>query len=242
MGRIWFLYSSQDKKVSGPFVSDEVHQKIRSGEITPECNIWWKGQREWLSVSVWISSGEKILQNQNEKSKSAVWYLDLGGEPVGPLTQREMIDHLRGNKNLSRIKLWTVGLKNWKSIYEFSDVMDEMGMSRRENARAPLMASAQITRHGEDGAPMLLKVATISVAGVGINDALALIKGEEIQVVIKSGEFSTPIRVHASVIYVSPNGNAGLKFHQLQPEIQSIIYDYTKKFGSEENSAEKIPA
>ena len=241
MGKIWFLYSSLDKKVSGPFVSDEVHQKINSGEITPDCNIWWKGQREWLSVKVWINSGEKILENQNEKTKIAVWYLDLGGEPVGPLTQREMIENLRENKNLARVKLWTIGLKNWKSIYEFGDVMDEMGMSRRENARAPLMASVQIIRQGENEAPILLKVATISVAGIGINDALVLSKGEEIQVVLKSSEFSTPIRARANVIYVSANGHAGIKFQQLQPEIQSLIYDYIRKFSSED-AGEKASA
>ncbi len=230
VGKIWFLYSSLDQKVSGPFVSNEVHQKISSGEITPECNIWWKGQREWLSVKVWISSGEKILKNQTEKSMSAVWYLDLGGEPVGPLTHKEMIQHLRGNQNLSKVRLWTVGLKNWKSIFEFSEVMDEMGVSRREHARAPLMANIQITRHGDHQAPFKFKVATISVAGVGINSAQELTKGEELQITIACPEFVEPIRARANVIYISANGNAGIKFQNIQPEIQSLIHDYVKKF------------
>ena len=242
VNKIWFLYSSIDKKVSGPYIAEDVHQKLKTGAITPECNIWWKGQREWLPMKVWISSGEKILKNQNEKAKSAVWYLDLGAEPLGPLTHREMIESLSGNKNLTRVRLWTVGLKNWKSIYEFSEVMDEMGMSRRENVRAPLMASIHVNRHGENEAPIEFRVTTISVAGVGINEGQILSKDEELQVVIKCAEFSVPIRARAHVIYVSANGNTGLRFQHMQPEIQSIIYDYIKKFSYEEEQSEKNSA
>lgn len=241
MEKIWFLYSNLDKKVSGPFISDEVHQKISRGEVTADCNIWWKGQREWLLIRMWIESGEKLLKSQQEKSKSAVWYLDLGGEPTGPLTQSEMIISLRGHPNFNNIRLWTVGLKSWKSIFEFSEVMDDLGVSRREHTRAPLIANVQITRLGDIDTPEVLKAATLSIAGVGLNNANTLLKGEELQIMIKSEEFAAPIRARANVIYVSGNGNAGLRFLQLQPESQSIIYDYVKKFTTE-GAKEKIAA
>ena len=234
MEKIWFLYSSIDKKVSGPFVSDDVHQKLGTGEITLDCSIWWKGQREWLSVRTWISSGEKLLKSQKEKSNNAIWYIDLGGEPAGPLTQSEMIDSLRGHQNFNRIRLWTVGMKNWKSIFEFSEVMDDLGVSRREHTRAPLIANVQLNRIGDNEAPIVLKAATLSIAGIGLNNASSLMKGEELQIMIQTNEFSAPIRARATVIYVSSNGNAGLKFQQLHPESQSIIYDYIRKFTTEE--------
>ncbi len=241
MSKIWFIHSSIDSKVSGPFVSQEVRQKLASGEITEGCNIWCKSQREWLSLGVWATNGEEILKNKNEKSENTIWYLDLGGEPVGPLTHKEMIHSLRGNKNLTLVRLWTVGIKNWKSVYEFSEIMDEMGMSRRENTRAPLMATMQIIRHGESESSNLFKVASISVAGVGINDGQSLSQAEEIQVIIKCNAFSSPIRAQANVIYVSANGHAGIKFKQIQPEMQLLILDYIKKFSPEEIS-EKISA
>ncbi len=242
MEKIWFLYSSIDKKVSGPFVSDDVHRKLSAGEITPDCNIWWKGQREWLSVHTWISSGEKLLKSQKEKSNSAIWYLDLGGEPTGPLTQSEMIDSLRGHQNFNRIRLWTVGMKTWKSIFEFSEVMDALGVSRREHTRAPLIANVQLNRAGDSEISIVLKAATLSIAGVGLNNANSLIKGEELQIMIKSDEFSAPIRARVIVIYVSSNGNAGLKFQQLQPESQSIIYDYIRKFTTSDEAPQKAVA
>ncbi len=229
MEKILFLYSSQHKKVSGPFRFDEVNQKIESGEITGACNIWWKGQREWLSIETWISR-DKSIQTEENKINSPVWYVDISGQPIGPLTQNEMLESIQNVENLARVRLWTVGEKNWKNVYEYPHVMEELGMSRRENLRAPLMGTILISRPGENSAPLTMKAVSISIAGVGCSDAQALSKGEDLQIIVKSSEFATPIRARATTIYVGKNGNAGLKFSQLQPETQSIIFDYVKKF------------
>jgi hypothetical protein len=236
-----FLYSSLHKKVSGPFRIDEVNKKIENGEVTGTCNIWWRGQREWLSVDAWVSQ-DKNTQTEKGKLDSPVWYVDINGQSKGPLTQSEMLLTIQGVQNFAKLRLWTVGEKNWKSVYEYTDVMEELGMSRRENLRAPLMGSVLVNRTGENDLPLSLKAVSISIAGIGCNDAHALTKGEELQLIIKSNEFSTPIRARATTIYVGSNGNAGLKFSHLQPETQSIIIDYVKKFADPHQLTRKSAA
>lgn len=236
-----FIYSSQHKKVSGPFRVDEVNKKIEIGEVTVSCNIWWRGQREWLSVESWISR-DKNAKPESERLDSPVWYVDINGQSKGPLTQTEMLQTIQGVQNFSKLRLWTVGEKNWKSAYEYTDVMEELGMSRRQNLRAPLMGTVLVNRAGENHTPINLKAVSISIAGIGCNDAYALNKGEDLQIIIKSNEFSTPIRARATTIYVGSNGNAGLVFSNLQPETQSIIFDYVKKFADPHHLSKKTAA
>lgn len=238
MEKIWFICSSKDKKVSGPFTDDEVKSMHTSGQVTDECHIWWKGQKEWLAVNTWLSHSNQIVKNENSKEKNAVWYVDLGGgQPVGPLTQNELIDTLKGVSKLAKIRLWTVGIEKWTSIFEFSDVMDQLGMSRREHERVPLMGAVAVSRPGDNSTPTMMRAVTISVSGLGLMDARSLNKGEEVYVLIKSPEFSAPIRTRAMTVYVTPSGHAGLKFAQLQPEVQSIIFDYVRKFSASQSKA-----
>ena len=225
---MWFVYSNDI--VSGPFDTKAVQEQLTAGKISSNSFIWWKGQREWMPIPLWETQLKQILKTEDEKVQSPVWYIDLSGSPVGPLTQNEMLAHLRGVPNLGKVRLWTVGMNKWTNLFELHDIMDQLGMSRRENPRAPLMGTVAVSRLAEDTQPMIARAASVSIAGMGINDAHGLTKGEEVQVVLKSPEFPHPIRVQATAVYITQQGYAGLKFTSVHPETQSLIHDYVKRF------------
>lgn len=230
--KIWFIYSNE--VVKGPFDTETVREQLNTGALPSNCFIWWKGQREWMPVNLWENQLKQILMNEDEKSHSKVWYIDLGSgaQPTGPMTHKEMLAHLRGISSFGKVRLWTVGMPKWTSLFEMSDVIDQLGMSRREHDRAPLMGAVAITAVAGLPSTTITRAASISVGGMGINDAQGLSRGDSVQLVIKSPEFPNPIRVQAEVVYITSQGHAGLKFQQLHPETQSLIFDYVKKFMS----------
>jgi hypothetical protein len=224
----WFVFSNDI--VSGPFSTENLKDSLNSRQLNANCFVWWKGQREWMSLQTWQQQLEQIIKLENEKSLSPVWYVESGHAAVGPMTQDEMIENLKSLTNLSRVRLWTTGLAKWTNVFEMHDIMDQMGLSRRENERAPLMGTVAICRIGEEAQPVLARAASISVGGIGLNEAVFLQKGEQVNLLVKSAEFTAPLRIHAIVVYVTAKGYAGLRFENPHPETQSLIFDYVKKF------------
>jgi len=231
----WFVYSNE--VVAGPFETEQVRIMLKTGQIPPGSFIWWKGQREWIPVTMWEAQLTQIVKTTTERAQNPVWYIDLGSSgasPIGPLTQNELIENLKGVANLSHIRLWAVGMAKWSSLFELSDVMDLLGVSRRENARAPLMGAVAVTRSNDDPRGFVLKAASISVAGMGVLGGHDLRKGDDVSLLIKSAEFPPGgIHLRGSVAYVTSNGYAGIRFHKVHPESQSIIFDYVKRFNQD---------
>lgn len=235
MNPSWFVYSND--VVTGPFETDQVRAQLRTGQIAPGSYIWWKGQREWIPVTLWESQLATIVKSTTERAQSPVWYIDNGGSSIGPLTQKELLDNLKGVNQLNHVKLWAAGMEKWTSLYELSDVMEQLGISRRENARAPLMGSVAITRSNDDPKGFVLKAASVSVAGMGVIGVHDLRKGDELSLLIKSSEFRGPLHLRGIVAYVTSNGYAGIRFHKVSAEMQSVIFDYVKRFHDDLNPA-----
>ncbi|HVK62155.1 MAG TPA: GYF domain-containing protein [Bdellovibrionales bacterium] len=232
MNAMWFIYTNE--VVSGPFPTEAVRAKIRAGEIAPGSFVWWKGQREWIPVATWETQADQIVQTAIDRTQKAVWYLDTDGNPVGPLTETELILQLRGHENLTRIRLWAVGMEKWQSVFELSEIMDQLGLSRRENERAPLMGTVAVTRSNEDPRGYVVRAASISVGGMGLTGQHDLRIGDRISLLIKSNEFSSNIHVRGEVAYVTSQGYVGVRFEHVHSETQAIIIDYVKRFNTGE--------
>jgi hypothetical protein len=221
----WFVYSQSI--VAGPFTTDEVQADVSAGRWTNDCFVWWKGQREWMPLTNWRAQVSKILMQEKHES-SQVWYIDNAGTPVGPLTRSEMLDGLRSVSKYNKVRLWTVGFDKWTNIFDLHDLMDELGLSRREHARAPVMGTVAVTHMGSDSTTLAM-AASISTAGMGLNSAGFLTKGEDLQLLVKCNELGQ-LHLQGSVAYVTPQGYAGIRFANVSPELQSIIFDYVKRF------------
>lgn len=240
VSKLWFIYSND--VVTGPFSTEQVQTQLSLGQWSSNCFIWWKGQREWMPIRTWEQQLSKILKKEDENSQSPVWYVDNGGSPVGPLTQNEMITHLRSIANLGKVRLWSVGMNKWTNLFELHDIMDQLGLSRREHERAPLMGSVALTRAGDTPQTIMGKAAAISIAGMGVNGAHSLQKGDDIQLVVKSHEFAKALHLQGKVMYITPAGYCGIKFNTVHPETQSLIFDYVKKFNTPAVESDKKTA
>jgi hypothetical protein len=235
MNVMWFVYTNE--VVSGPFPTETVRTKIHAGDIAAGSFIWWKGQREWVPVASWESQLDQIVKISADRSQKAVWYIDNGGSPVGPLTENEMILQLRVLPSVNRIRLWAVGMEKWTSIFELGDVMEQLGLSRRENERAPLMGTVAVTRSNEDPKGFMLRAASISVGGMGLTGQHDLRHGDAVSILVKSADIPGNMHLRGKVAYVTSNGYVGVRFEHVHPETQSMIFDYVKRFNTSDSGS-----
>lgn len=232
MVHAWFINSND--VTSGPFSTDDVKLQVNAGLLGANPHIWWKGQREWIPVPTWLAQVDRIVQNAADRSHKQVWYVDSGRSPTGPLTEKELVEHLKSCPSLARVRLWAVGMEKWTSLFELSEVMELLGLSRRENERAPLMGTVAVSRSNDDPQGYVLRAASISVSGMGVQGRHDLRCGDSISVVVKSGEISSSLHLRGEIAYVTSNGYAGIRFEKVIPEMHSIILDYVKRFNSDD--------
>lgn len=235
MKTLWFVH--RDGAVLGPFSSDEVEKNIASGSLGPDCLIWARGTNEWSPISDWKSISAKIHAS-HKSSDNRVWYCDSGsGHPIGPLTQGELADHLRGLNRWDIVTLWGTGLVKWLPLFEVPEVMDLVGISRRENPRAPLLGQVALTAVGSSMPAQVLQALTVSIGGFGVKNAGALNRGDKVQIAIKSREFSATVHALGEIIYVSRTGEAGVKFLDITAENKAIISAHIRRFHDEASVA-----
>jgi hypothetical protein len=230
----WFI--SVNDIITGPFTTEQVRSKLASGLVREKSFIWCKGQNEWIALSAWENQVTEIVQDTIDNGKKSIWYIDTGDAPFGPLTKNEMIVSLRAHKKLNNVKVWSVGMENWKSVFDLGEVMESLGISRRKNERAPLMGTVAVTRSNDDPRSYLLRTASISVGGMGLTGDHDLRRGDQVMAVIKSAGLPANLHLHGEVSYIMDRGYAGMRFTNVHPETLSIILDYVKRFNTEAGS------
>lgn len=224
----WFIHC--EGAVLGPFTVAEVEAQIKASKFGADCLVWARGTNEWLPMSQWTTLSAKVEQSSKSVSQR-VWYCDSGtGQPAGPLTQNELVEHLKGLNRWDIVTLWGTGLLKWLPLFDVPEVMDLVGISRRENPRAPLLGQASISAAGSSMIPQILTCSTISTGGLGVKNAGGLTRGDRVQIMVKSADLPTIIHAVGEVLYVSRTGEAGVKFVELPPESLAIIADLVRRF------------
>lgn len=191
--------------------------------------IWGRGHNEWSTVDRW-----QRLVKENEqpdrRSKSGsdrLWKLKVAGVEMTPMTHDQMIDYLKEQKDLGEIQIFTEGYSDWKDIYQIHKIMDELGVSRRQHPRVPIMGI--LTCEGTTG-NFNARVLSISEGGLGVTETPNVKIGEKFKTILKSPNLYTPIHSTVEVVYVGNDGYAGLKFAGLHSESKSAVIEYVKKF------------
>lgn len=220
----WFLFS--EGQVTGPFSKEEIDVRLTLGSSPL---IWGRGQAEWVPADRWNQVlRESDSQSQRSRSGSdRLWKVRVAGHEQKPMTHDQMIDYLKDQTDYGEIQIWTEGYSDWKDIYQIHKIMDELGVSRRQHPRVPIMGS--LTCEGATG-NITARVLSISEGGLGITDAPQVKIGEKFKTILKSPNLYTPIHSTAEVVYVGSDSYAGMKFISLHPESKSAIIEYVKKF------------
>lgn len=220
----WFLLS--DGQVSGPYSKEDVESRLT---LTTNPLVWGRGQTEWVPPERWNQILHETDNNARRIRAGAdrAWKLRVAGQEMKPMNHDQMIEFLKSQNDYGEIQIWTEGYNDWKDIYQIHKIMDELGVSRRQHPRVPIMGT--LNCEGATGT-FAARVLSISEGGLGITDAPQVKIGEKFKTILKSPNLYSPIHSTAEVVYVGVDNYAGLKFISLHPESKSAIIEYVKKF------------
>src|SRR5690606_6063040 len=107
---------------------------------------------------------------------------------------------------------WTKGMKAWAPIFEFNDLLDDLGINKRQFPRADIEGRVSIKVGSQSLDGILL---TISEGGFGADQLTGLTVGQTVSVEINSDAFYDPIHAKAEVRYITESGYVGFRFQNI---------------------------
>lgn len=218
----WFLSVEED--VSGPFSTDEVKAKMARG-LPEACLIWGRAQEDWRSLDWWERELPKLMEGNPHHPENRKWHFAHEGQSHGPMSRADLIEGLGKVESFQGVMLWTKGMKGWAPVYEFHDVMDEVGVNRREHPRARIQGSITLQ---QDELVTIAQLHTVSEGGLGVTGLHGVSAGQEIQMEIKSPSLTESIHAKAEVRYTTESGYTGFQFIQISTESKAILIDYIR--------------
>ncbi len=223
----WFI--SQSEKVQGPWNTDQVMDWLNSQQDRNGILIFRRGLTEWLTVTDFLRGDTSEFEERTLVTKEeTLWHYAIEGVSHGPITRPELIQQLSRMKNNSSAVLWTRGMKAWVPVYEFSDIMDEVGINRRQYPRLAISGTVKIQfeQKAYEGTAQ-----TISETGFGAQMAMPMEAGQIITFEIHSPQVSSAMRGRAEVRYVTGDLTTGFKFHLLDATTRTTLHDLIKQTG-----------
>lgn len=217
----WFVLL--DDKISGPFESAEVEQKIGS---TTEAEIWGRGLPEWVDFPRWrtLQTQHPALPNMELERRYKFRY---EGKESQFMSLTQLVSQLKRYRDFTQMEVWGEGLEGWSDIFKVPQIVDQLGISRRTHTRVPIMGTADCET-GEY--KFRARVISISQGGIGITEGHGLQIGQKYKIAISSANLFVVIHCTCEVVYVGHDGYAGLRFENISGESKSVIVEYVRKF------------
>ncbi len=224
--KIWFILS--EGKVTGPFDQEEIESNLSSAK---DPQIWGRGQSEWMTPSRWRQVLNEMIHIVPHKSSTpGLWKVRVEGQEKKPMVYSDLILFLKSLRDLSHVDISPGdGPVKWKEIYAYTEITEDLGVSRRAHPRVPIVGT--LNCHSDEG-DFTCKVISISEGGLGVNDAKSLKIGQQLKTTLNSTNLFIPINSTCEVVYVGNDGYAGLRFVGLPPEFKSSIVEYVNKFAT----------
>ena len=221
----WFI--CQNEVVHGPYSTEHVRSQLSSGLLTLDATVWARGQKEWLTLSAW-SKQSFVEDNSSDKSRpEQMWHYAIQGQSKGPMTRAQLVNEIKSIQQKDEILVWTKGMKSWADLFEFHDLLDEMGLNRREHPRASIEGQAVLKT--EDGHSIIARLRTISPGGAGVDQILENLSiGQTVTIEIRSSILGEAMTSKATVQYMTDSSFVGLKFAGLSMENKARILQYVR--------------
>jgi hypothetical protein len=214
--------------VTGPFSTDEVKNLATQGEVQDRDMIWGALQSEWRQIGWWMVELPNLLSKTTQVKDPRAWHFAINGTAFGPFSRDDLMMKLRETSLTGDVLLWTKGMKAWAPIFEFNDILDEIGVNKRQFPRADIEGRVNIKAGNQTLDGVLL---TISEGGFGADQLGALTPGQVVSVEINSDAFYEPIHAKAEVRYVTDAGYVGFRFQNLNMEGRGAIIQYVRNAG-----------
>ena len=229
----WFVINKE--RVSGPFREDEIKAQLASGTLLESELVWGRPLEQWIKLSKWSSQVSQMTASVESINTQQMWHYAVDGDSKGPMTRTELVNELKQLRNKNDLLVWTKGMKAWADLYDFHDLLDEVGLNRREHPRCHIDGSVVIKFENQT---LIGQLCAISAGGLGANQINANLPiGQSVQVEIKAAVLGDVIMAKATLQYISEGGYAGFKFTNLSMEAKSKIMGYIKSIKTEEKSA-----
>ena len=225
MDKIWFVY---DKSlVSGPYTTTSLRDKLSAGELKTKSKVWWKGQRDWIDLADWIDN-HADYESRINNGEEAVWYALKNGHHIGPSTKQELIGILSDLNNLNKIRVWKRGQEKWATVYQFNDISDELGITKRRHPRAPIIGEVILSQSGRQNSHI---AASISEGGLGITGNSFLKVGTEIKLMLRSPLLVNAVSATAIVRHISDT-YTGMEYLEIDDKFKEMISEYVAQFAA----------
>lgn len=184
---------------------------------------------DWRPPSRWLKDLSGLLEKMSSDHDFRHWHYSYEGQSHGPMNREQLLLSLKNVKRPSDVLVWTKGMKAWAPLYEFHDLMDDVGVNKRQFPRAAINGKMTI-RWDEKTATGTWE--TISEGGCGGTGFSDLVPGMTVSVDLESKFFFVPLKLKAEVRYVRDNGYVGLRFQKLSMEARGAIIQYIKNHSS----------
>lgn len=229
----WFICNNEN--TAGPYEANQVKQLVEQGQVPLDSLIWGRGMETWTTVTQWMNGNYST--RVQPKSSEPMWHYAREGVSKGPMTRAEMIYELSNIRDKDLILVWTKGMKAWADLYEFPDLIQALGMNRREHPRAPVKGTVML-RHADTAT--LCQLRTIGPGGIGASGApKSLRMGDAVQLDISASALGDTISVKGKVQYTTELGYIGIKFDGMSQEARSKIIEHVNEYRREEGPQTK---
>jgi hypothetical protein len=222
----WF--AQKNNKITGPFDQTHIESMIQTQE--EGLLIWGKSLSEWITAKEWLDY-IKGTQTENSPSnqKNANWYFKTTNITSPALSFQNLIVEIRKLNTYDDLLINNDEKNKWISVFAFPLVADELGITRRQMIRVPILGFLNGQRV-DDHSAVKAKVVTISQGGCGITEGVGITSGTSMKGIIKSPNLPGDVHFSADVVYIGKDGYVGMKFTSISPESQSQIIEYVNKF------------
>ena len=222
----WKWFVQLGELIEGPFSTEDVQNRLRAGQLAPQHLIWGPGLEQWLNLKSWTQELSNLSSSDTQHpGVPEAWHYAAQGVSRGPMPRQTLIGELKGQTTLSDVMIWTKGMKEWAPLFEFHDLLNEIGVNKRQFPRCDVTGKVVIRG---SGTTLIAPLLSISEGGFSITLSEGLVSGESLSVELQCPSFREVLHAKAEVRYAS-QGIVGLKFTQISVETRGAIIQFIKQ-------------
>ncbi len=211
--------------MDGPLSTEDVQTRLQAGQISPQNMIWGRGLPAWRRLEWWMRELPRIATVQHIELTPELWHFAFQGKSFGPFAKDPLIQELKMLESVGEVMLWTKGMKEWAPLFEFHEILNAIGVNKRQFPRADLDGRVVIKTVDST---LSGKLVAIGEGGCGIVIESGLVPGQAVTLDMESPAFRDILTCKAEVRYVS-GGVAGMKFTNVSNETRGAIISFVKQ-------------
>jgi hypothetical protein len=202
-----------------------LQSRVSNGQFSAQSLVWGPGIEQWINLQNWKQDLTNLGPSAEPESPVEAWHFAVAGQSKGPLSRENLIGQLKGLNGVGEVMIWTKGMKEWAPLYEFHDLLSEVGINKRQFPRAELDGKAIL--RGES-TTVIAPLLSISEGGFGVTLGNGVSSGEVMTVELQSPSFREPLHCKAEVRYIG-QGVMGFKFTTINMEAKGVIIQFIRQ-------------